>query len=195
MIFKLTKGIIKTVFTLGLFLIILVYFAYNKLTDENSAGQEKKKQDLLYIKRVVDGDTFEMSDGKKVRLLGIDTPEKYESNKLDRDAELSKQDKATVRKLGKMASDYVKGFAEGKNARLERDPVNDDKDKYGRLLRYVYLEDGTCVNAKIIAEGYAQVYDKFPISKLDEFRKLQREARENRRGLWGDVEGLKQFDK
>jgi len=195
MIFKLTKGIIKTVFTLGLFLIILVYFAYNKLTDENSAGQEKKKQDLLYIKRVVDGDTFEMSDGKKVRLLGIDTPEKYESNKLDRDAELSKQDKATVRKLGKMASDYVKGFAEGKNARLERDPVNDDKDKYGRLLRYVYLEDGTCVNAKIIAEGYAQVYDKFPISKLDEFRKLQHEARENRRGLWGDVEGLKQFDK
>jgi micrococcal nuclease len=194
MIFKLTKGIIKTVFTLGLFLIILAYFAYNKLTDENNVKREKKT-DLLYVKRVVDGDTFELSDGQKVRLLGIDTPEKYESNKLDKDAELSKQDKATVKKLGKLASDYVKGFVEGKNVRLERDPVNDDRDRYGRLLRYVYLEDGTCVNAKIITEGYAQVYDKFPISKLDEFRKLQREARENRRGLWGDVEGLKQFDK
>jgi micrococcal nuclease len=194
MIFKLTKGIIKTVFTLGLFLIILAYFAYNKLTDENNVKREKKT-DLLFVKRVVDGDTFELSDGQKVRLLGIDTPEKYESNKLDKDAELSKQDKATVKKLGKLASDYVKGFVEGKNVRLERDPVNDDRDRYGRLLRYVYLEDGTCVNAKIITEGYAQVYDKFPISKLDEFRKLQREARENRRGLWGDVEGLKQFDK
>jgi len=194
MIFKLTKGIIKTVFTLGLFLIILAYFAYNKLTDENNVKREKKT-DLLYVKRVVDGDTFELSDGQKERLLGIDTPEKYESNKLDKDAELSKQDKATVKKLGKLASDYVKGFVEGKNVRLERDPVNDDRDRYGRLLRYVYLEDGTCVNAKIITEGYAQVYDKFPISKLDEFRKLQREARENRRGLWGDVEGLKQFDK
>lgn len=195
MIFKLTKGIIKTVFTLGLFLIFIAYFAYNKLTDENTAEPDKKNADLLTVKRVIDGDTFEMSDGQKVRLLGIDTPEKYESNKLGRDAELSKQDKATVRKLGKIASDYVKGFVEGKNVRLERDPVNEDKDKYGRLLRYIYLEDGTCVNAKIIADGYAQVYDKFPISKLEEFRKLQREARENRRGLWGDVEGLKQFDK
>ncbi|MCU0372794.1 MAG: thermonuclease family protein [Ignavibacteria bacterium] len=194
MIFKLTKGIIKTVFTLGLFLIILAYFAYNKFTDENSKGQERKT-DLLSVKRVVDGDTFEMSDGQKVRLLGIDTPEKYESNKLDRDTELGRQDKATVKKLGRLASDYAKAIVEGKNVRLERDPINEDKDRYGRLLRYVYLEDGTCVNAKIISEGYAQVYDKFPISKLEEFRKLQREARENRRGLWGDTEGLKQFDK
>ena len=70
-----------------------------------------------------------------------------------------------------------------------------DKDRYGRLLRYVYLEDGTFVNAKLIQDGYANVYDKFPISKLDEFRQYYREARENRRGLWGDVDGLKSFDK
>jgi micrococcal nuclease len=195
MIFKLTKGLIKAVFTLGIFLIILALFTCNKLKDKNNGNRGKKNSDLVFVKKVVDGDTFELSDGQKVRLLGIDTPEKYESNKLDRDAEQTKQDKETIMKLGDIAYKYVKEFAESKKVRLERDPVNDDKDKYGRLLRYVYLEDGTCINAKIIADGYAQVYDKFPISKLDEFRKLQREARENRRGLWGDVEGLKQFDK
>ena len=195
MIFKLTKGLIKTVFWLGIFLIIFAYIAYNKLTDDSNGSLEKKNKDLVFVKRVVDGDTFELADGQKVRLLGIDTPEVYESDKMERDAELSKQDEATVKKLGILASEYAKRTVEGKKVWLERDPVNDDKDKYGRLLRYVYLEDGTCVNAKIISEGYAQVYEKYPISKIDEFRKLQREARENSRGLWGDTEGLKQFDK
>ena len=134
-----------------------------------------------------------LEDKIKVRLLGIDTPEKYESKKLDKDAEVSGQDKKTIKKLGKLASDYVRGFVEGKSVRIERDPKNDDKDKYGRLLRYVYLEDGTCVNAKIIKDGYAQVYEKFEITKLDEFRKLQKEARENNRGLWGPVDGLDQL--
>jgi len=194
MIFKLTKGLIKTVFWLGIFLIIFAYIAYNKLTDDINGSKEKKK-DLVFVKRVVDGDTFELSDGQKVRLLGIDTPEVYESNKMERDAELSRQDKTTIMKLGNLACDYVKGFVEGKYVRLERDHMNEDKDKYGRLLRYVYLENGTCVNAKIIADGYAQVYDKFPISKLEEFRELQRDARENKLGLWGNVEGFKQFDK
>jgi endonuclease YncB( thermonuclease family) len=61
------------------------------------------------------------------------------------------------------------------------------------LLRYVYFEDGTFVNGKIVQDGYAQVYENFLVSKLEELRKYQQEARENKRGLWGDVEGLKQF--
>ena len=192
--FKLTGKIVSSVFTVGLIILLIGFFLVKKFTDNDGAGNISKQSDEYYtVVRVVDGDTFELNDKIKVRLLGIDTPEKYESKKLDKDAEQSGQDKKTIKKLGKLASDYVTGFVEGKRVKLERDPKNDDKDRYGRLLRYVYLEDGTCVNAKIIKDGYATVYDKFEITKLDEFRKLQKEARENNRGLWGPVEGLEQF--
>ena len=190
--FKLTGKIISSLFTFALIILLVGFFIYKRFNDEitiTDAGSDK----YVTVIRVVDGDTFELENKEKVRLLGIDTPEKYESKKLEKDAESSGMDKKTVKKLGQLASDYVKRFVEGKRVRLERDPVNEDKDRYGRLLRYVYLEDGTCVNAKIIKDGYAQVYEKFPISKMDEFRKLQREARENNRGLWGPVEGLQQF--
>ena len=68
----------------------------------------------------------------------------------------------------------------------------EDKDKYNRLLRYVYLEDGTFVNARIIEDGYANVYIAAQVSKINEFKRLEREARENKRGLWGEVNGLRQ---
>lgn len=192
--FKLTGKLISSLFTLGLVILLIAFFLVKKFTDtDNVTGKNEKSGNYVTVIRVVDGDTFELETKERVRLLGIDTPEKYESKKLDRDANSSGMDKKTVKKLGQMASDYVKGFVEGKKVRLERDPTNDDKDRYGRLLRYVYLEDGTCVNAKIIQDGYAQVYESFPITKMEEFRKLQREARENNRGLWGPVEGLKQF--
>ena len=192
--FKLTGKIISIIFTLGFIVIIAGYFIVNKFTENGNSDIGKVTDEYFTVVRVIDGDTFELSDKSRVRLLGIDTPEVYDSDKLERDAKTSGQDIKTIKKLGKLASDYVKGIAEGKRVRLERDPKNDDKDKYGRLLRYVYLEDGTCINAKILKDGYAQVYDKFEITKLAEFRKLQKEARENNRGLWGPVDGLKQLN-
>jgi micrococcal nuclease len=59
------------------------------------------------------------------------------------------------------------------------------QDKYGRILAYVYLEDGTFVNAEIIRQGYGFSYTRFPFKYLEEFRTLEREAREAKRGLWG----------
>jgi micrococcal nuclease len=192
--FKLTGKIISSIFTLGLIILLIGFFIVQKFTDsDKDSDKNEKSGNYITVIRVVDGDTFELENKERVRLLGIDTPEKYESKKLEKDATTSGMDKKTVKKLGQLASNYVKGFVEGKRVRLERDPTNEDKDRYGRLLRYVYLEDGTCVNAKIIQDGYAQVYESFPITKMDEFRKLQREARENNRGLWGPVDGLKQF--
>lgn len=192
MMFKLTGKILSTIASLVILLGALIYYYIN-----NSSSTDTKKVDntreILIVKRVVDGDTFELSNGEKVRLLGIDTPEKFESKKLDKDIEATGQDKKTIKKLGKLASDYVKNFVEGKKVILEREPNYDDKDRYGRLLRWIYLEDGTFVNGKIVRDGYAQVYERFPVSKLDELRKYQKEARENNRGLWGPVEGLEQF--
>lgn len=191
--FKLTGKILSAFTTLIVVIGALIYFYLNKDSAKSEFKQVENTKETLVVKRVVDGDTFELSNGEKVRLLGIDTPEKYESKKLDKDVEMSGKDKKTIKKLGKLASDYVKNFVEGKKVILEKEPNYDDIDRYGRLLRWIYLEDGTFVNGKIIRDGYAQVYDKFPVSKLDELRKYQKEARENNRGLWGPIDGLEQF--
>jgi micrococcal nuclease len=190
--FKLTGKILSTITSLIILLGAVIYIYLNQNTTSDLKQSDSKKE-IIVVKRVVDGDTFELSDGQRVRLLGIDTPEKYESKKLDKDVEATGQDKKTIKKLGKLASEYVKNFVEGKKVILEKEPNYEDKDRYGRLLRWIYLEDGTFVNGKIIRDGYAQVYEKFPVSKLDELRKYQKEARENNRGLWGPVEGLEQF--
>jgi micrococcal nuclease len=196
MIGKANFKIIRYLMLFAVLVSLSYVFIKNRIYNNDKSQVTKTESgEYQYVKRVVDGDTFLMSDGERVRLLGIDTPEKYESQKLDKDAEISNQDKKTIQKLGEMASDYAKELVEGKKVKLVREPNYQDRDKYGRLLRYVYLEDGTLINAKIIQDGFAQVYDRFPISKLDEFRKYQKEARENNRGLWGDVEGLKQFSK
>ena len=191
--FKLSRRIISVGLSAGFILLIILFVIIQQFRKPEDTTTVFNKGVDLFVERVVDGDTFVLSTGEKVRLLGIDTPEKFESKKLNKDAEISGQDKKTIKKLGNLASDYVKGFVEGKKVRLEKEPNYDDKDRYGRLLRYIYLEDGTFVNGKIVRDGYAQVYEKYPISKLDELRKYQREARENQRGLWGTVEGLEQF--
>lgn len=148
---------------------------------------EKEKQK---VKRVIDGDTFELENGERVRLLGIDTPEKWESNKLDKDAEISNKDKEVIKALGYLASMYADSILYGKEVTLIRDSTNSDRDKYNRLLRYAYLESGEMFNLKIIQDGYAFAYTKYPFIYMEEFRKAEREARENERGLWGNIDFL-----
>jgi micrococcal nuclease len=137
----------------------------------------------IFVRRAVDGDTLQLSDGERVRLIGIDTPEVHESEKLYRDSRRSGQDIRTIQALGQRSWDFTKDLAEGKPVRLEFDI--EKRDKYGRLLAYVYLEDGTFVNAEIVREGYASLMTYPPNVKYEAlFLKLYREARENKRGLW-----------
>lgn len=189
--FKILSGIFSVIILAGG--LVYLYFSPSNDFNKGSVVSENENREPALVKRVVDGDTFLLSNGERVRLLGIDTPEKFESNKLDKDAEISGQDKKTIQKLGQLASDYVKNLVEGKKVYLEREPNYEDKDRYNRLLRWIYLEDGTFLNGKIVKDGYAQVYEKFPVSKLEELRKYQKEARENNRGLWGNIKGLQQF--
>ena len=142
------------------------------------------------VKRVVDGDTLKLSDNQKVRLIGVDTPEFYYSDKLLRDVKRSRLDVNTIREFGRQASDFTKSLCKGKRVRLEFDA--EKRDKYDRLLAYVYLEDGTFVNARILEEGYGQVMTIPPNVKYAEyFLKLQKKARENNKGLWA----LAQYEK
>jgi endonuclease YncB( thermonuclease family) len=129
---------------------------------------------LYRVTGVDDGDTIKVEqDGNNetVRLIGIDTPE-------------TKDPRKPVQCFGEAASRQTKAWLLGKAVRLEPDPLGDNRDKYNRLLRYVYLPDGTLINAQLIEQGYAFAYTIFPFEKLDQFRKLEAQARSDNRGLW-----------
>jgi len=145
-------------------------------------GKSYNYADIL-AKRVIDGDTIELESGERVRLIGIDTPEVHESNKLHRDSQRTGQDMRTIQELGKRAWDFTKKLVEGKRVALEFDV--EKYDKYNRLLAYAYLKDGTFVNAEIIKQGYASLMTFPPnVKYADLFLKLYQEARANKRGLW-----------
>ncbi len=128
-----------------------------------------------YVSKVVDGDTIELENGQKVRYIGLDTPETVDPRR-------------PVGCFGKEASNRNKGLVEGKIVILQKDIS--DTDKYGRLLRYIYLplEDKTTlfVNDYLIREGFAKSSTYPPDVKFtDRFKQAEEEARSNNRGLWG----------
>jgi len=145
-------------------------------------GRSYNYEDIL-VSRVVDGDTLVLKNGQRVRLIGIDTPEMHTSEKLYRQARRSKTDIQKIMELGRRAYQFTRNLVGGKRVRIEFDV--EKYDKYGRLLGYVYLKDGTFVNAKIVQEGYASLLTIPPnVKYADLFRALYQEARENNRGLW-----------
>jgi len=136
------------------------------------ASPESSECKFQTVLKVVDGDTFEISDGTKVRLLGVDTPEILDPRK-------------DVQWFAVEASKKLKEWIEGKTVcmKQERDKTQ-EMDKYGRLLRYVWKTDGFFINAELIKQGYGFAYTKFPFQYLESFRKYEKDARENNRGLW-----------
>ena len=126
------------------------------------------------VVRVVDGDTIQVCcigwKREKVRYIGVDTPETHHPMR-------------GVEPYGMEAAEANRKLVDGKTVRLEFDVQQ--LDKYGRTLAYIYLEDGTFVNAWLVENGYAMVMTFPPNVKHQElFLKLQREAREARKGLW-----------
>lgn len=125
--------------------------------------------EIYKVKRVIDGDTLLLINGERVRLIGVNTPE-------------TKHPQKPVEYFGKEAHLFTKQMVEGKEARFEFE--RQKRDRYGRLLAYVYLSDETFLNAEIIKQGYGFAYTRFPFKYMEEFRRYEREARENRKGLW-----------
>ena len=142
--------------------------------ENNKISSSLSKQPLppkgpFRVPRVIDGDTLVLSNGETVRLIGVDAPEIHHPE-------------IPVQRFGKEAAEFLKRFAEGFECMLEYEP-NDLRDKYGRLLAYVFIE-GRLANAEIIRRGYGYAYTRFPFSSRAEFISLEREARENQLGLW-----------
>ena len=102
------------------------------------------------VTRVIDGDTFITNKGDRVRLIGVDAPELPSLRGIE----------------SKM---YLNQLIHNKVVTLERDEISDNKDKYGRLLRYVYL-DKKDVNLHMIKSGYAEPYLYFNFEKLNQYK-------------------------
>lgn len=140
------------------------------------------------VTKIADGDTIYCSNGsgkeEKIRLIGIDAPESSANPKTYKDAERTGESIETIEELGKKSKSFVKSkLPQGTTVTIELDVQ--EKDKYGRMLAYVYLPDGTMLNELIVSAGYAQVMTVPPNIKYQErFIEAEREARDNRRGLW-----------
>lgn len=89
-----------------------------------------------------------------------------------------------VQCFGQAAAGFTKQLIGNNDVRLEADDQSTNRDRYDRLLRYVYLPDQTLVNAEIIKQGYGFAYTSFPFSKSGEFKSYEDEAKNNNRGLW-----------
>ena len=117
-----------------------------------------------------------LASGESVRLIGVDTPE-------------TKHPKKPVERFGREASEFTRHMVEGKRVRLEFDPANaatghKDNTQQKRTLAYVFLYDGTSLNAEIIKQGYGFALSHYPFARMEEFRRLEREALDQRGGLW-----------
>ena len=125
----------------------------------------------VLVIRVIDGDTIEIQGGERVRYIGIDAPETVHPSK-------------PVEHFGKEATEKNRELVEGKRVRLEKDV--EDRDEYGRLLRYVW-RDNMMVNAELVRLGYAYSYSLPPNIKYQElFLQLEKKAREQGLGLWAE---------
>lgn len=151
--------------------------ASTTITSEEPKDEPRSAPNKTYypVAKVVDGDTLDVViDGKteRLRLIGIDTPEVVDPRK-------------TVQCFGVEASNKAKSLLAGKRVSLEQDTSQGERDKYGRLLAYVFLEDGVNFNEYMIAEGYAHEYTyRIPYKYQVEFKAAQSRARDSQKGLW-----------
>ncbi|MFH1445187.1 MAG: lamin tail domain-containing protein [Nanoarchaeota archaeon] len=119
--------------------------------------------DIAFVARIIDGDTIELENEERVRLLGIDTPEKGQI-------------------LWQEATDRLTELIDGKNVTLETDET--DKDKYERSLRYVWLNNQN-IDVLMVREGYAEVLIIEPDHKYEsELRDAQNYAQASNLGIW-----------
>lgn len=149
-----------------------------EITPSITPGESLPNKTLYRVLKVIDGDTIDVAlDGKseRLRLIGINTPETVDPRK-------------EVECFGHEASDKAKEILKDQFVVLENDPSQSERDKYGRLLRYVFLPDGTNYNLFMIEEGFAYEYTYNSAYKYQkEFKAAQEYAQNNGKGLWSST--------
>lgn len=149
----------------------------SKEEKETKHPRREKLGSTYKVTEVVDGDTLKASSTDSnntvsVRLIGIDAPETSHPSK-------------PVQCFGRKASNKLTNLVESKTVHLKSDDSQANQDKYQRLLRYVYLQNETHINKKMIRQGYAYEYTyNTPYKYQEDFRKAEKRARNTNAGLW-----------
>jgi len=163
------KRRIRRFIPIGIVIAVIARFAFPSIASQKTSSIPNGTEKVL-IDHVIDGDTIQLDDSRKVRLIGVDTPETVHPQK-------------EVEYYGKEASDFTKSMLEGKEVYLEYDVQ--PTDKYGRTLAYVWLSDGTLFNELLVLKGFAQVSTYPPnVKYVERFTMAQKQAIEANADLW-----------
>jgi endonuclease YncB( thermonuclease family) len=170
------KNLSGLTLALAIFLLLAQHYGWFGLFP-NSAGTTVQNDNpgLYNVVSYSDGDTISIDmngSHETIRFIGVDTPETHDPRKKVQcgGPEAAAYTKATISKFGKV--------------RLESDTLGSNRDRYDRLLRYVYLPDNTLMNENLIQNGYGFAYTYFPFSKSALFTKDETEAIAAKKGLW-----------
>jgi micrococcal nuclease len=166
---KTLTAILVSIILFGLYLLLQPRSAIKQAITSNDPG-------LYTINHFVDGDTIAVNmngNVEKVRFIGIDTPETHKPN-------------TPVQCYGPAAAAFTKSTIGSQKVKLIADSQSTNRDRYNRLLRYVYLADGTDVNELLVTTGHAFYYPYFPFTKSDQFAADQASAKAASLGLWGN---------
>jgi micrococcal nuclease len=168
----------RTKLTWLTFLIAVIAVVISQSGWLKDGGQKLQQNDpgLYTINHYVDGDTIAVNMNgsvETIRFIGVDTPETHKPN-------------TPVQCYGPEAAAHTKQVISqaGGKVRLQADPLDTNRDRYGRLLRYIYLPDGTLLDEQIIKQGYGFAYLSFPFGKKDQFAADQQAAQTAKLGLW-----------
>lgn len=162
-----------------LFNYFLWFAAEDEIIRNEPSGEIVAPDDAISVSRIVDGDTVKVfieGEEETIRVIGINTPETVDPRK-------------SVECFGQEASNALKEMLDtGEIVRLTADATQDDRDKYGRLLRYITDDGGQDVGLGLISQGYAYEYTyDVPYERQDAYKEAENAAQAGELGLWGDV--------
>ena len=146
-------------------------------TTYSDADFRKYHRKTFTVTEVIDGDTIDINipdgtyDDTRIRLIGVDTPE-------------TKHPTVGLMHYGPEATAFTAQLVQGTQVTVILDIVGDRRDRYGRLLAYVVLDDGRVLNAELIKHGYGYAYLGFPHSEFDTYQLLMEQAIREKKGLW-----------
>jgi endonuclease YncB( thermonuclease family) len=167
----------RTYSLLSLLVVVFLLLAQHFGWFDQFSQQATESQPGLYsVARFVDGDTIAVKMGdatETVRMIGVDTPETHRPN-------------TPVQCYGPAAAAFTKNLIGNNKVRLQADSKSQNRDRYDRLLRYVYLPDGRLVQQEVIQEGFGFAYTQFPFTKSAELVQDQAAAQQAGKGLWAN---------
>lgn len=147
------------------------------INKSNKISESERTKKFFIVTKVVDGDTIDIDlDGKteRIRMIGLNTPETVDPRK-------------PVECFGEEASARAKELLADRKVKLQADATQSERDKYSRLLRYVWRDDGLFFNLEMIKQGYGYEYTyDLPYQYQAEFKAAQKYAERNKLGLWAD---------